>query len=166
MRVRRTPGQHPAQVAAACVRRIREGARDPVNAVITRNQLTPWAPDAREFLGAWVPGALQAWARGMVFYREPPGEGLPGEILQSLPVTVWAGGGDCDDCVIAQGTMAAILGFKVAVGRIWLGPSQAHLVCAVSPDWTGTPGLYVIDPELERPADARGFPGARWSMVF
>jgi hypothetical protein len=166
VRVRYHPGQHPDRVADACVRRIREGALDPRNAVLTRRQLTPYAPEAREFTGSWVPYALQDWARGLVFFREPPGPGRPGEILQSLPVTVWAGGGDCDDCVIAQGTMAQILGFQVAVGRLWLGPSQAHLVCAVSPDWLGSPGLAVIDPELGHPASIRGFPDARWALVL
>ncbi len=166
MRVRVTPGQHPDRVQDACARRIREGAADPIAAVVTRRQLTPWAPPEREFTGWWVPLALQAWARTLVFYREPPHEGLPGEILQSLRVTAWAGGGDCDDCVIAQGTMAAILGFRVAIGRIWLSPAQAHMVCAVSPDWVGAPGLAVIDPELEHPTSARGFPGARWVLVF
>ena len=166
MRLRVTQGQHPDRVQDACARRIREGAADPLAAVETRRQLTPWAPTEREFSGAWVPWALQDWARSLVFYREPPHEGLPGEILQSFRVTVAVGGGDCDDVVIAQGTMAAILGFRVAVGRIWLGPAQAHIVCAVSPDWVGTPGLAVIDPELEHPTLARGFPSARWVLVF
>lgn len=166
MKVRGYIGQHPDQIARACARRIREGAADPRNAVLTRNQLRPFAPLTREFWGGWVPYALQQWGRTLTFFREPPYEGLPGEILQSLPVTVWAGGGDCDDCTIAQGTMAAILGLRVSVGRIWLGPNQAHIVAAVSPDWVGTPGLYVIDPELENPTDARGFPGAGWIPVF
>lgn len=138
---------------------------DPYNAVLTRRELTPYAPGGREFEGSWIPWALQDWARDLVFYREPPGEGRPGEILQSLSVTLWAGGGDCDDVVIAQGTMAAILGLRVAVGRIWLGQWQAHLVCAVSPDWIASPGMVVVDPELGQPTDAGMFPGARWSVV-
>ena len=104
----------------------------------------------------------------MTHYREPAGPGLPGEVVQTLPLTIIAGGGDCDDIVTGQAAMAMMLGLPTWIGRLFLTPdySMAHVLCAVAPDWAGAPGRLIVDPDLTRnPLPARQLPGVRWVRV-
>jgi hypothetical protein len=118
----------------------------------------------REFAGAWVPAAIQSWARTLTFYREPATADAPGEVVSSFPLTVALGGGDCDDLVTAQATIALTLGLRARVGYLWTAPgyAAAHILCAVSPDWNGSPGWVLVDPELREPTDTQEIPGVRW----
>ena len=79
-------------------------------------------------------------------------------------MTVALGGGDCDDLVTAQATIALTLGLRARVGYLWTAPgyASAHVLCSVSPDWEGSPGWLIIDPEVRQPTDTRELPGVRW----
>jgi len=157
-------GQHPEQVCRACVRQVRRWSDNPWSRLLAIEALEPYAPPMREFSGRWIPAAIQSWARTLTFYREPAGADAPGELVASLPLTVALGGGDCDDLATAQATIALTLGLRARIGYLWTAPdyAAAHIVCAVSPDWAGSPGWLIADPEVAEPADPGAWPGIRW----
>ena len=145
-----TPGQHPYDVARACVRSARRWARDPLGVYLARQALAPYAPTSRDTSGAWVPGALRAWASGLTYYREPP---LNGELVYSLPYVIAANGGDCDDLTASQAAIAAAVGVPARVCVLWpRAGNTAHVFCAVGPDWESSPTQRLawrcVDPDL------------------
>lgn len=136
---------------------------------MTRAELGPLAPPngthGPDLSGSWVPGALWEWARGLTYYREPAGDGRAGELVASLPFVIMLGGGDCDDVAASVATMAKALGFPVAIGRLTSGPRFAHIIAAMSQDWTGRGPWVIVDPQMDGLADPRDFPGVRWFPV-
>jgi transglutaminase-like putative cysteine protease len=66
--------------------------------------------------GDTIAEAIHAMARQITFYREPAGEGYPGEVIQSPTLTLALNGGDCDDIATVVATAAAVLGCEAAIG--------------------------------------------------
>jgi len=163
-------GQHPDEVARACVRMVRRWQHNPWVVLTTRAELSELRPrhltQTEYQSGSWVPFALWSWARSLTFFREPAGKGLAGEVIQSLPITVAVGGGDCDDIATALGTMAGALGFPVAIGRLVTRPGFAHVFCGVGRTWFDESLSWALDPEIqEGPVPAGSRVGTRWFHV-
>lgn len=164
-------GQDPHDVARAVVRSAARWASRPETALLARAELAPYRPSGPpDMAGRWIPQALQRWARSLAYYREPSGEGSPGELVVALPVVIATAGGDCDDLAAAVGAMARALGFSACVGLLYPlqgNPSAAHVFTAVSEDWNGAEPRrwFIVDPQQAEPAPPESFPGCRWFPI-
>lgn len=142
----------------------RYGGRPEAN-LVARRLLAPYGQGERDPEGAWLPGALLSYARTLVLIPEPAGPDRPGEVLTSPWLTALLGAGDCDDVATLQATLAVAVGLGAWIGRLSMGPRFAHILCAVSPSRSQASPRLMVDPEMERPTDAREIPGARWLKV-
>lgn len=164
IRMRSRAGQEPRDVAATCVSVARRSAAEPSVVPLVRSLLRKYAQTGAAGSGDWVPGALYRWSQQVPRYREPAGTGLPGEVVQSLPVTSMVGG-DCDDVATAIVTMARVLGVPAAIGLLYRGGSLAHVTAAVGPDWHSERLAWIVDPELDGLYPLSSAPGVRWFEV-
>jgi hypothetical protein len=148
LRVRTERGQHPDQVVQAILRTIHRWRADPRTRILASACLAPFTQEPRENVGSWVPRALHEWTQTISHTREPAGDGAAGEIVQSPPLTVALGSGDCDDIAAAVGTFAAAYGHKVWIGYTRPGPGFAHVIAAISTDsYRPSAPMVAIDPD-------------------
>ena len=97
-----SPTQHPREVANACVKLIRRDADNPATVTLARKIIHDHVEPGWDVEGVKVPAALHSWAHNDITYiREPRTEWVAGVFHTYL-----FGGGDCDDLVTAQGTIA------------------------------------------------------------
>jgi hypothetical protein len=163
-----TQGQHPSQVVDVANEMARHWARQPQTRITTLQVLKPFTPPTRDPAGKWMLQALHSLKTYWTFVREPTRHaGGPGEVIQSLPLTISLNfTGDCDDwcCMIA--TMAKCVGLPVKIGYVWQKPGFAHIIVAVRAGFYEDAGpWYIIDPDLKEPTDASTYPDARWSTT-
>tara|TARA_R110000824_G_scaffold17503_3_gene70916 strand:- start:684 stop:1193 length:510 start_codon:yes stop_codon:yes gene_type:complete len=169
MRYSTQSGQHPDQVVAACRRQVRRAIARPATRIAVLAALRPYTRGIghTDLNGDQIAESIQRMVQAITFYREPAGEGLPGEVIQSPTLTLELNGGDCDDIAVLAATAAAVLGCKAAIG--WYSTSsdgsQAHIVAGVQPGWYQSGQWVIIDAQKEKPTHPESLTGARWLRV-
>lgn len=133
--------QHPRYVAEACRRLIRRDRYSLTAHTIARYVIGHYHDAPPDLLGQGAPAAIWRWARARIRYMREPRI----EYVSSLAYTFLCQSGDCDDLVVAMGTVAATCGLETFVGWVWTGEQSAHVFPVVAANWAGSSQLVNID---------------------
>jgi len=139
--------QHPKVVARACRDLIVSDRASSAANTIARYVVGRYV-GSFELDGAYLASGLHRWARTELRYVQEPHQ----EFVASLARTFVTKAGDCDDFVVAVGTVAAATGAGVLIGWRWTGPRLAHVYPIVSAGWSEravASGPYLVCDPLE-----------------
>ena len=169
MRIATTPGQHPEQVAQACVNQVRRAMKRPETRLAVIEALRPYRRGVGhdDMNGNTIARSIHQMVRDITFYREPAGPEYPGEVVQAPALTIAINGGDCDDLAVVAATAGAVLGCEVAVGWYSTDPegNTAHIVAAVRDGWYHPGSWSVIDAQKKEPTNPDNLREASWLRV-